>query len=187
MRPRASLLALLLAASAIAQDPPAPAAPAAKPPAAKGDVRVRGPVKITAERADLEQREVALYRGNVKLTSAELELSGDRLELRQPAKGQFQATLTGKPARLKHKAVGQAPPVDASAGQIDYDSRSGIIQMSGGAQLERTGDVVTSDSIRYNVAARRISATGARGAPVQILIQPPPGVDEQKGQNTPQQ
>jgi lipopolysaccharide export system protein LptA len=71
----------------------------------------KGPIKITAERAELERRESALYRGNVKLVSAELELTGDRLELRQPAKGQYEATLTGRPARLKHKGVEDTPPV----------------------------------------------------------------------------
>lgn len=177
MRPRASLLALLFAVPVVA----AQTAPKAPEP------RMRGPVKITAERADLEQREVALYRGNVKLTSSEIELAGDRLELRQPAKGQFQAKLTGKPATLRHKAAGDAPAVDARAGQIDYDSRTAMVEMSGGAQVERGGDVVSSDSIRYNVAARRISATGTRGSQVQILIQPPAGAEEQKGQNTPQQ
>lgn len=176
MRPRASLLALLLAV---------PVAAAQTAPKAPEPQRLRGPVKITAERADLEQREFALYRGNVKLTSSELELSGDRLELRQPSKGQFQARLTGKPAKLKHKAAGEAPAVDASAGQIDYDSRTAMVEMSGGARVDRGGDVVTSDSIRYNVAARRLSATSAKGSQVQIVIQPPPGADAQKGQNTP--
>ena len=133
----------------------------------------RGPVKITAERADLERREVALYRGNVRLVSADLELTGDRLELRQPAKGQFTARLTGKPAHLKHPGAANAPPIAASANQIDYDTRSAVVQMTGAAQVERGSDLVVSESILYNVAARRISATGAGSGQVQITIRQP--------------
>ena len=192
MRRRASSLALalvLVAATAAAQTTTAPPAPA--PKTAPSDLRMpRGPVKITAERADLERRELALYRGNVRLTSAELELQGDRLELRQPAKGQFTAVLTGRPARLRHQGVGDAPPVSASAGRIVYDTRSGIVEMSEGAQLERGTDTVASERIRYDVAARRISAAAAQGSQVQITIQPPDELQEKKPavpQNTPPQ
>lgn len=181
MRRRASATLLALAtlvtlATAAAQppEPPAPARPGA-------ELRMpKGPIKITAERADLERRELALYRGNVKLTSAELELSGDRLELRQPVKGQFHAVLTGKPARLKHKGVADAAPVAASAGRIVYDTRTALVEMSGGARLERGSDTVSSGSISYNLAARRISATGADGGQVEIVIEPPAGVLERR-------
>jgi lipopolysaccharide export system protein LptA len=176
MRRRASALALALGALALA-------AAAAAAGQAEPELRLpKGPIKITAERADLERREVALYRGNVRLVSAEIELSGDRLELRQPAKGQYQARLTGRPARLKHMAVADAPPVAASAGEIVYDTRTALVEMSGGASLTRGTDVVSSDSIRYNLAARRISATGRGGKQVEITIQPPPGATD--GQNT---
>jgi lipopolysaccharide export system protein LptA len=192
MRRRASaaLLALATLATAAAQTPappaPAPAKPAAKPaekPAAKpaDEFRLtRGPIKITAERADLERREMALYRGNVRLTSADVELSGDRLELRQPVKGEFQAVLTGKPARLKHKGQADTPPVAANAGRIVYDTRTSLVEMSGGAQLERGSDTVSSDSISYNLAARRISAAGQGGKQVEIVIEPPPDALERR-------
>lgn len=183
MRRRASAaaLALALAATAVAQPPPAATAPRPAKPESRLQLP-RGPIKITAERADLERREVALYRGNVKLTSADVELSGDRLELRQPAKGVVTAVLTGSPARLRHKGAADAPPVTASAGRIVYDTRTAIVELSGGAQLERGSDTVSSQSIRYDLAARRISAQGAAGDQVQIVIEPPAGLDD--GQNT---
>lgn len=183
MRLRASALLLALAtlATATAQTPTAPP-PATRPAARPGtELRMpRGPIKITAERADLERREIALYRGNVKLTSAELELHGDRLELRQPVKGEFQAVLTGKPARLRHKGAADTPAVAASAGRIVYDTRTSLVEMSDGAQLERGSDTVSSDSISYNLAARRISAAGQGGKQVQIVIEPPAGALERR-------
>jgi len=183
MRRKASALLLALATLVTSAAPPQASPPAAAAP----DLRQpKGPIKITAERADLERREFALYRGNVRLTSAEVEFSGDRLELRQPVKGQFQAVLTGKPARLKHKAVADAPAVNASAGRIVYDTRTARVEMSDGVTLDRGTDTVSSDTLSYDLAGRRISAAGARGNQVQILIQPPAGAAEEKKPPVPQ-
>jgi lipopolysaccharide export system protein LptA len=193
MRRRASGLALALAFATVAAaaqtvtKPPVAPAPASKK--AQSELRMpKGPIKITAERADLERKEMALYRGNVRLTSDELELQGDRLELRQPAKGQFTAVLTGRPARLRHKGVADAPAMAATAGRIVYDTRTAVVEMSEGARLERGGDTVSSERITYNVTARRISASAAQGSQVQITIEPPAELQEKRPavpQNTP--
>lgn len=182
MRRKASALGLALALVAtfpMAQTASGP--PAASPKKTQSELRLpRGPIKITAERADLERREMALYRGNVRLTSADIELQGDRLELRQPGTGQYTAVLTGRPARLRHKGVADGPAVAASAGRIVYDTRTGIVEMSEGAQIERGTDTVASERIRYDVAARRISAAAEQGRRVQITIQPPEELQEKK-------
>lgn len=195
MRRGISAAALALAASLAVAQAPAPAPvppPATTPPPATAkrpatSLRLpRGPIKITAERADLEQRETALYRGNVRLTAQGLELRGDRLELRQPAAGQFQATLTGKPARLHHAGEADVPPITASAGRIVYDTRLQLITMTGGVQLERGADSVRGESLRYDLASRRISASGTDSRQVQIVIQPPPAAGEENSPAVPQ-
>jgi len=175
MRPRGlsgSLAALGMTLAALASG-------AAENPGSKREQvklqALRGPVKITAERADLDRAQSALYRGNVRLTSAELELAGDRLELRQPAKGEFTVQLTGSPAHLHHAAVADAPEINATAPRIDYDTRSAQVIMSGGATIQRGTDQMSSDTIQYNVAARRISASGVGKGQVQMVVQPPPG------------
>ena len=168
MSRRASALVLVAAAvTSLGAAKPAP------------DVRLTGPIKITAERAELERREYALYRGRVKLVSQDMVLTGDRLELRQPAQGQFEARLTGAPARLDHPGDAKGPPVSASAAQIVYDTRSATVELSGGVQLARGTDHLTSSQVRYNLAARRISATGAGEGQVQITITPPPPAAEE--------
>jgi len=193
---RASALALALVASAAASQAPAPAkaqsktpsrAPAKTQPAAAPETRLRGPIKITAERAELERREYALYRGRVRLVSEDMVLTGDRLELRQPAKGQFEARLTGAPARLDHPGNEAGPPVSASAGQIIYDTRTATVDLIGGVQLAHGTDQLSSGSVRYNLAARRISANGSAAGQVHMVIQPPESgtPKPQKPQNTP--
>ena len=143
--------------------------------------QVRGPIKITAERAELERREYALYRGHVRLTSADMVLTGDRLELRQPVRGQYEARLTGAPARLDHAGDDKNPPVSASATQIVYDTRTATVDLSGGVQLARGTDQLNSGSVRYDIDARRISADGTGAGQVHITITPPPPAKKAPG------
>lgn len=181
MRLRASVALLALAASTVFAQ-----STASKTRTELKAQTVRGPVKITAERADLDRRQYALYRGNVRLTSAELELSGDRLELRQPVKGEFTAHLSGSPAHLRHEGLADEPPIQASAQLIDYDTRTAMVVMSGGAEIVRGSDHMSSESIRYNVAARRINAAGVGGGRVQMIVQPPPPRAQEKKPEVPQ-
>ena len=161
----ASLLGMTLAGAA-AQNPALRAKPAP-------EYRLHGPIKITAQRAELERREYALYRGRVRLETDDMVLTGDRLELRQPGKGQFEARLTGAPARLDHPGDANGPPVSASAAQIVYDTRTAIVDLSGGVQLAHGTDLLSSGQVRYNLAARRISAKGFGESQVHITITPP--------------
>jgi lipopolysaccharide transport protein LptA len=139
----------------------------------KAPARFRGPIRISAERAELEHRDYALYRGSVRLVSEGMVLTGDRLELRQPGKGQYEARLTGTPARLDHAGDAQAPPVSASAERIVYDTRTATVDLSGGVQLARGTDQLSSGQVRYYVAARRITASGSDAGQVHITITPP--------------
>ncbi len=160
----AALLALL--ASAASSQGATPAKPGAA-------TRIRGPIKITAERAELERREYALYRGRVRLESQDMVMTGDRLELRQPDRGQFEARLTGAPARLDHPGNEKSPPVKASAARIVYDTRTATVDLSGGVQLARGTDQVSGGQVTYNLVARRITAKGDGASQVHITIEPP--------------
>ena len=172
---RVSVIVPLLATLASFAIPAAPQTTVPSTPQARvPEVRLRGPIKITAERAELERREYALYRGRVRLVSEDLVLTGDRLELRQPAKGQYEARLTGAPARLDHPGDASGPPVSASAAQIVYDTRTATVDLSGGVKLARGPDQLASAQVRYNLAARRISASGSDEGQVHLTITPPP-------------
>jgi len=163
----------LLAAGLLTLLATAASSEGAAPSKAGASTRIRGPIKITAERAELERREYALYRGRVRLESADMVMTGDRLELRQPDRGQFEVRLTGAPARLDHAGNDKALPVSASAARIVYDTRTSIVDLSGGVQLARGTDQLNSGQVTYNVAARRITASGDGAAQVHITIEPP--------------
>lgn len=142
-------------------------------------LRPTGPVTVTADRAEWEQNGAMIYSGNVALNSDTLKLKGDRLELRQHPGGQFEARVSGNPARLDHPGLKDrkgvvGPPVSAEARTLNYDSRSGVVDVLGNARLLRGQDEINGESIRYDVIARRIRAAGGAGGQVKIVIQPPP-------------
>lgn len=168
MRRALSLFVALMAGAGLA-------VAAAETPGPRKRITVpQGPIQITSQHADFDERgKRMMYRGDVRLISQELELRGERLELRQPGKGLYEAHVTGRPARLTHSGAVGVPPLSASASQIVYNTQAATVALSGGAQLERGTDVVTGESIRYNAASRRIQASGANGGQVKIVIQPP--------------
>ncbi|MBL6750410.1 MAG: hypothetical protein ISP90_07790 [Nevskia sp.] len=187
----ACLLALAAPAAALAQNAAVPVAAAGAPAqgaaAAAGtqdtrdrltslpsaqDLRPTGPITISANHAEALQGNTATYTGNVVLNSNTLKMDGDRLDLRRGADGQYEVKLTGAPAHVSHASSGaDDPSLDAHARTVNYDSRSGIIDLLGEAYFKRGNDVTTSDTIRYYVAEQRYEGTGR----VTIVIPPAPG------------
>ncbi|MDP3293135.1 MAG: lipopolysaccharide transport periplasmic protein LptA [Nevskia sp.] len=171
------LAALLLAGNALAA-PSAPKGPSVdkaelvKLP--KGaDLKPTGPVTLTSDKAELVQGNSAVYTGNVVLTSDTLKLEGDKVELKQYPGGQYEARITGGPARMNHAGSGtENPAVAARAKTLNYDSRSGVLDLLTDAYVMRGTDEITGDTIKYDVRERRIQASGGDGGQVKIIIQP---------------
>ncbi|WP_169577445.1 lipopolysaccharide transport periplasmic protein LptA [Sinimarinibacterium sp. CAU 1509] len=141
-------------------------------------LRPTGPVTLTADRAEWVQGGTAQYSGNVSLSSENLQLRGSSMTVIQGAGNNFEAHITGSPARLNHRGTAgaeglTAQPVSAQAQQIDYDSRTGVVRLTGGAELTRGGDQINGEQIDYIVAQRRIRASGGDSGQVRIVIQPP--------------
>jgi len=126
------------------------------------DFKPNGPITIGANRAELVQNNSAVYVGNVTLDSDTLKMDGDRLDLKRAADGPYTAKITGSPAHMSHAGAGpDNPPVSARANTMTYDSRNGIIDLVGDAQLTRGDDKTTAETIHYHVAERRYEASGS--------------------------
>ncbi|MGQ0529770.1 MAG: lipopolysaccharide transport periplasmic protein LptA [Panacagrimonas sp.] len=146
------------------------------------DLRATGPVTINADRAEWEKGGAMVYSGKVRLESGDMKLQGERLQLRQFEGGDYEAHVSGGPATLDHAALPAGaeearPAVSAQAADLHYDSRSDIVEVKGNALLTRGTDRIRGNSIRYDVARRRIEAAGGENGQVQIIIQPPPRKD----------
>ena len=80
------------------------------------DLKPSGPVTLTSDKAELVQGNSAVYTGNVVMSSDTLKLEGDRVELKQYAGGQYEAKITGGPAKTEDAGNGAGkPPVAALA------------------------------------------------------------------------
>lgn len=158
------LLPLLLAATGLAGA--APATQEASRPQ---------PIQIEADRAEItEQSGVSLYSGRVSLKQGDLQMEGERLEIRRDSKtGDIQAVLTGKPATLR-QPTDTGEMVNARAERINYLSSDKSLDLQGGAEFVRGRDRVSGQSIRYDANAKKILASGPNqsGQRVQIVIQP---------------
>ena len=172
-RVRVPCAAALLALAALAAHAQAPV-PADDVEA----LRPTGPVTLTADRGEWIDGGEMRYEGNVALESDNLKLSGQSMTVTQHEDGAFDAQILGAPAHLDHRAREGAQGVagqnvTAQGRRIDYDSRSGVIQLQGDARLLRGGDEVEGERIDYIVAERRVRASGGDGGQVRIVIQPP--------------
>ncbi len=148
-------------------------------------LRPTGPVTLTADRAEWVQGGTAQYSGSVSLSSDNLQLRGSSMTVTQGAGNNFEAHITGSPAHLNHRGVAgaeglTAQPVSARALQIDYDSRTGVVRLTGTAELVRGSDQINGEQIDYIVAERRIRASGGESGQVRIVIQPPQHDDMQE-------
>lgn len=141
----------------------------------KSPQRVSGPITITAKNGEWQEGNM-VYTGDVVMVSKTLELRGARLELQQAGgkKNPYVITVTGSPATLKHLGqTAQDAVVNGRSKTMVYRSATQNIQLTGEAHLERDKDELNGDDIRYDVANRRVQASGGDKGQVRIVIDVP--------------
>jgi lipopolysaccharide transport protein LptA len=135
------------------------------------DLRPSGPITINANKAELVQGNSAVYVGNVTLDSDTLKMDGDRLELKRAADGQYTAKVTGAPAHMSHTGNGpDNPAMTAHARTMTYDSRAGVIDLAGDAEMTRGSDKTNAETIRYYLVEQRYEAAGDNSGKTRVQI-----------------
>lgn len=132
------------------------------------------PLEISADQADIARSGEMRYSGNVVFDSATLEARGEDLRLSRDANGQISVRLTGNPAELQHRPDNEgAQPMDAQAERIDFQRATGVIDMRGAVVMQRAGDRISGEQLRYDLVEQRINAEGGEsGGRVRITIDP---------------
>lgn len=184
MRRLASVTLLLIACAAGAQAPKHEN----KSAQTAAELRPSGPVTVKADHAEWVQDSTMKYSGHVSLQSDTLNLSGETMDVKQLADGNFEALITGAPAVLDHLpqpgASGPtAQPVHAEARQLSYASGSGTVTLIGQAHLKRGSDEVHGATIGYEVQQRRVRAAGDDQGQVTIIFTPPPPKQDEAGKS----
>jgi lipopolysaccharide export system protein LptA len=140
------------------------------------------PTNIESDKLQYDDaKQITIFTGNVVLTKGTIVIRGDRLVLRQFPDGLQTAVATGKRASFRQKREGMEQIVNGFAQEIDYDSRSETVKLTGDGLVKRLEcdvaiDEITGGVIVYNAQTEQLTvdgkAPGETSGRVRIIIQP---------------
>jgi lipopolysaccharide export system protein LptA len=117
-----------------------------------------------------------IFRGNVKITMDDGELTSDDAEINFAKKALAKALVNGKPAAFEQRVAKTGKVAHGRADTIDYDARKGIVRLSKNAWLSDGQTEIRGESLKYDVLAQSIVAESSEQGSqrVHIIITPPP-------------
>jgi lipopolysaccharide export system protein LptA len=140
------------------------------------------PTNIEADKLQYDDaKQITVFTGNVVLTKGTIVIRGDRLVLQQFPDGKQTAVATGKRASFRQKREGMEQIINGFAHEIDYDSRSETLKLTGDGLIKRLEcdvaiDEITGGVIVYNAQTEQFTvdgkAPGDSSGRVRIIIQP---------------
>jgi lipopolysaccharide transport protein LptA len=140
----------------------------------------QGTMAVTADQAqatglDFENSHW-VFRGNVKITMDQGQLSSDEAEITFAKKLLAKALVNGKPAIFEQHIAKTGKLAKGHADTIDYDVARGVVHFSKNAWLSDGDREILGESLKYNVLAQTILAEASEQGSqrVHIIITPPP-------------
>lgn len=119
------------------------------------------PIHINARSVEANDKTgTVIYSGNVVAEQGNLSIEAERVEI-QTRQGKTELIrATGKPAKLRQRADGENAEIQAEAGRVDYRVSARKIDMLGKVRLRRGEDLVTADTLHYDLASKSLNAAG---------------------------
>src|SRR6202163_4370049 len=116
-----------------------------------------------------------VFRGNVKITMEQGQLTSDEAEITFAKKLLSKAVVNGKPAAFEQRIEKTGKLAQGRAETIDYDVTKGEVHLSKNAWLSDGEREILGASLKYNVLAQTIVAEGSEQGSqrVHIIITPP--------------
>ena len=140
------------------------------------------PTNIEADKLQYDDaKQVTVFTGSVVLTKGTIVIRGDRLVLQQFPEGAQYAVATGKRASFRQKREGMEQIINGFANQIEYDSRTETLKLTGDGLVKRLECEVAIDEISggviiYHAQSEQFTvdgkAPGESNGRVRIIIQP---------------
>jgi lipopolysaccharide export system protein LptA len=141
------------------------------------------PVHIEFQTTELGDRDkTTIFKGNVRLTQGNLEISCDRLVIAEDAGGYYHGVATpkvGELAKFKDKLEGKNEQVYGEAERIEFDTRQDKIRLFERAYVKKGTDEVRGRYIERDGYAETFKATNGpagtstQGAPqAEVILQP---------------
>jgi lipopolysaccharide export system protein LptA len=135
------------------------------------------PIHIEADAVRLDDaKKIAIYQGGVILSQGTMNISADRIDVRQDDQGMVSGEATGLPVTFRQKLEGRDEYLDGQANRLEYDARAEVMKLIGAAYLKQGGDELRGGTIVYDLRTERYQALGATeaGGPgrVRAVIRP---------------
>jgi lipopolysaccharide export system protein LptA len=117
-----------------------------------------------------------IFRGNVKISMDDGELTSDDAEINFAKKALAKAVVNGKPAAFEQRVAKTGKIAHGRADTIDYDAHKGVVRLSKNAWLSDGQTEIRGESLKYDVLAQSIVAESSEQGSqrVHIIITPPP-------------
>jgi lipopolysaccharide export system protein LptA len=144
---------------------------------AQGNTSVAADLAQTTSAAGLDfDNSRWVFRGNVKITMDQGQLTSDEAEITFAKKLLSKAIVNGKPAAFEQRIAKSGKLAQGRADSIDYDVLKGVVHFSKNAWLSDGQNEIHGESLKYNVLAQNIVAEGSEQGSqrVHIIITPPP-------------
>ena len=119
---------------------------------------------------------VWLFRGNVKITIDDGELTSDDAQIKFLKQQLATAVANGKPAAFQKHIAKTGKLAQGHADTIDYDVTKGIVRLTKNGWLTDCSYEERADSLKYNMITQTMNAEGSQsGTPGPSA---PPGSDQ---------
>jgi len=115
------------------------------------------------------------FRGNVKITTGDGQLSADDAQITFAKQRLYKATANGKQAEFQGQVEKTGKVAHGRANTIDYDAVKGVVRLLNSAWLTYGETELRGDSLKYNVGQSIVAeGTEPDSQRVHITITPPP-------------
>jgi lipopolysaccharide export system protein LptA len=116
-----------------------------------------------------------IFRGSVKITLDQGELTSDSAEITFAAKLLSVAVINGSPAQFQQRVAKTGRLAQGRADLIEYDVAKGVVRLTKNAWLSDGQNEIRGESLKYNVVDQHIVADAAEqnSQRVHIVITPP--------------
>lgn len=137
----------------------------------------RQPISIEADQASLDQKnQSTTFSGNVAVKQGSLSIRASHVRVSQDKQGNQTMYAEGSPVQFGQK-LDNAAYVEGQSRQVEYSSSSGMVKLTGNAQVRRGNDIAKGEVITYNTRTEIYTVVGGKSTNgnarrVHIVIHP---------------
>lgn len=130
------------------------------------------PIQIEADQGSLDKHnQTTVFSGNVKMRQGSMYMNAAKITAHKDNAGNQTIIATGSPATFGQQLEKEGK-VFGKGNNVHYESQSGIVTITGNAQVNRGGDMARGAVIVYNTNTEVYTVKSAPKGRVQVIIQP---------------